>query len=74
MPKIKLREIPKPEEGTRTVLVYSGDGTVAMSGVATGHDYVCGVCDSVILEAIPKGQVVNVVFRCNNCGAFNDTD
>lgn len=73
MPRIGLRVIPEPAAGTRSVLAYTGEGTVVMRGSAMGHDYVCGACAAVLLEAVPRGQVRNVVVKCPACGAINDT-
>ncbi len=73
MAKIPLRLIPEPEKDTRTVIVFTGKGTVVMRGEATGRDYVCGNCGATILAGIGRGQVKNIVFKCNACGAFNET-
>ncbi len=73
MAKIPLRLIPEPEEGTRSVIIFSGEGTVVMQGPATGRDYVCARCGSTILAGIPRGQIQNMVFKCASCGAFNET-
>lgn len=68
----RLNVIKKPAEGSRSVMVYEGEGTVAMRGVGS-VTYACGGCRAPILEGLDPGQVQNLVFRCNGCGAYNET-
>ncbi len=72
MPNIKLRVIPKPAEGTRSVINLTGPGTVAFSG----HGDVvleCGNCGEPLAENVQEGQLSNLVIRCNNCAEYNET-
>ena len=69
---IRMAVIPEPAPNTRSVLMYVGPGTVAMRG-QDNVTMVCGNCGSPILEGMKTIQVRNLVFRCNKCGAFNET-
>jgi len=69
---IRLAVIPEPEPNTRTVLLYTGEGTVVIrgSGPVTMD---CGNCGAVLAQNVEMGQLQNLVLRCKNCGAFNET-
>ena len=68
-----LRVIEKPEEGTRTVLLYDGPGTIIIKGEHPGVSYDCGNCESPLIVDIEPGQVRNLVLRCRACGAYNES-
>jgi hypothetical protein len=52
--------------------MYEGAGTVAMRG--PGNVMMdCGRCGSPLLVGMKTPQVANLVFKCKNCGAFNET-
>lgn len=70
--KRQLSVIKKPAEGTRSVINVQGEGTVAMRGEGR-MVWVCGGCREPILDGMEPGQVQNLVFRCNSCGAYNET-
>jgi hypothetical protein len=70
---IRLKVIPEPDPNTRTIFVYDGDGTVVMSGFASGLSMNCGKCDSPLVRGLNRGQITDVVLRCKGCGAFNET-
>ncbi len=69
---VRMAVIPEPAPGTRSVLVYEGPGTVAMrsQGNVTME---CGKCGSPLLVGIKTSHVVELVFKCSKCGAFNET-
>ena len=69
---LKLMVIPEPEPNTRSVLVYTGPGTVVMSGEGN-VTMECGNCGAPLIVGVPVGNLQNLVFRCNKCGAFNET-
>jgi uncharacterized Zn finger protein len=70
--RIRLMVIPEPEQGTRSVLVYTGEGTVVMRG--PGNVVMeCGNCGVPLLEGVKVAQIQNLVFRCPSCGSFNET-
>lgn len=70
---LRLAVIPEPEEGTRTVLAYQGEGTIAIQG-STKPNLVmdCGACGVPLVAGVGVNQIINIVFRCKGCGAFNE--
>ena len=66
---MKLCIIPKPAEGSRTVIeskvnpAFKGEGD---------SDYVCGNCETILAEKIRRGQIKNIVVRCPKCGQYNE--
>jgi len=67
--KIKLNIIPKPREGSRTVIeskvspAFKGEGDM---------DYICGNCGALIAENVHRGQIRNIVVHCPKCGQYNE--
>ena len=67
--EIKLSIIPKPREGSRTVIesnvspVFKGEGNV---------DYICGNCGAILAEKVRQGQIRNIVVHCPKCGQYNE--
>lgn len=75
-PEKRLRVIPEPEEGTRSVLVPTDDvvGPVINGPGGRGTtDQVCGSCGRVLIAGIAPSQVMEMVIRCPDCGSYNDT-
>jgi len=70
---IQLCVIPEPDPNTRTVFIYSGEGTVVMRGVETGLSMNCGKCSAPLVQGIPRNRILGVVLKCKGCGAFNET-
>lgn len=77
--RIKLRIIPKPAEGTRTIFVKGEDSTKEkrLKPYFKGSgdtDYVCSMCGHVLVEAMNVGQLSNLVFKCpkHKCGKYNE--
>ena len=62
--------VKKPAEGTRAVLAppegpaLRGEGDIV---------FVCGGCRAVLIDGMAQGQVQNIVVRCPDCGAHNET-
>jgi hypothetical protein len=70
----KLLVIPEPEEGTRSVLVYEGEGTVVMRNPERETPvHICGSCEAPLLVGVGLAQLQNLVLRCKGCGAYNET-
>jgi len=70
--RLRLAVIPEPEPGTRSVLIYTGEGTVIMNG--PGNLVMeCGNCGVPLVKGVKTNQLRNLVFKCPNCGAFNET-
>ena len=69
---IKLMVIPEPEPNTRSVLIYTGEGTVVMRG--PGNVVMeCGNCGVPLIEGLGVAQLQSLVFKCPSCGQFNET-
>jgi len=67
--KIKLKIIPKPPEGTRTVI----ESNVSPAFKSEGNvDYICGNCGALIAEKVRRGQIRNIVVLCPKCGHYNE--
>lgn len=69
--QIQLHVIPEPEPNTRSVLLYTGPGTVGVTGDGN-VTMICGNCGSPLLENVKVAQFQGLVFRCNKCEAFNE--
>lgn len=69
---ITLEVIPEPDPDTRTVFIYQGEGTVAITGYEVGLALLCGGCKSQLVIGVPKVNIHNIVIRCNGCGAYNE--
>jgi hypothetical protein len=71
--KIKLLVIPEPAERTRTILLQASALPLFTGEETEAPGYVCGKCDSVLIAKTTKLWLLNIVIRCFNCGAYNDT-
>ena len=71
--EIMLNVIPEPDPDTRSVFIREGEGTIVFTGYQVGLALLCGRCKSHLIVGIPKENIQNIVIRCNNCGAFNET-
>jgi hypothetical protein len=72
--RLKLAVIPEPAPNTRSVLVLGEPGTIIMRGKdAPNLIFECGLCDSPLIVGMRTSQVQSLVFKCNGCGAFNET-
>ncbi len=68
---IQMEVIPEPKPGEASVLVFDKRGKYVMISDAGDTNYVCGACRNVICERVTQGMMVNLVFKCPNCGSFN---
>lgn len=71
--KVKLKVIPQPEHNARSVFIKQGIGTVLIQGYTSEIALCCGNCEAPIIIGVEPKQIIGVVFKCNSCGAFNDT-
>lgn len=68
----KLEVIPKPAEGSASVLIWGGAKSNHSIITGQGADsYLCGVCSNVICKNVDRGQIINLVFSCPNCGSYS---
>ena len=73
---MKLKVIPKPAEGTRTVLVPKRNVLPVIKGNIPpehgGLTFQCGNCGAPLINGVKKGQVRNIVIKCPLCGSYNE--
>ena len=73
MKKIRLKIIPKPEDGTASIFTR-GDSPnrdpfiVSQDG---SYKFVCGFCEFVIATKIEFAQIRDIVFHCPKCKKYN---
>jgi DNA-directed RNA polymerase subunit RPC12/RpoP len=68
---IKLKVIPKPAPKSRVVIeAYKGEGEQPVN--AESVNYVCGNCNSIIVENVIEGSMKGQVVKCNSCGSYNE--
>jgi hypothetical protein len=70
--RVRLRVIPEPSPGTRSILRVGGKGTVLMKG---GGDAIleCGNCGVPLLVDVWVSHVRGIVAVCPSCESFNET-
>jgi predicted RNA-binding Zn-ribbon protein involved in translation (DUF1610 family) len=68
---IQMEVIPEPKPGEASVLIFDKKGQHVMIRDDGDTNYVCGTCRNVICERVARGMIVNIVFKCPNCGSFN---
>lgn len=68
----KLKIIPKPQEGTRTVLVTKAGAGLTFFGDEGDLNLVCGNCGAILCEKMKEGQIRNIVLQCPICRLYND--
>jgi hypothetical protein len=68
---IPLKVIPKPQEGTRTVVLNQTPDGVLFRGTDDCPDICCGSCGAVLGHGVSRQAFTNLVISCP-CGAFNE--
>jgi len=71
--ELKLKVIPEPDPNTRSVFIYSGEGSIVFRGFEVGLALTCGQCSSHLVVGMPRENIRALVIKCNSCGAFNET-
>jgi predicted RNA-binding Zn-ribbon protein involved in translation (DUF1610 family) len=71
MTQYNLEVIPEPAQGSAAVFMLSTEGPIPLLRGQGSHDFLCGACDNVIAKGVERGQVINIVLKCPNCGSFN---
>ena len=65
----KLKIVPEPELGTRTVFV----GKILPFLKGSGDlNLLCGNCKAILAKRINEGQVRNIVIQCPICKFYNE--
>ena len=68
--RIKLKAIPQPIEGSRTIFaIHDMDSLVKGIELET---YSCGNCEFVLAENIIPNTYNNIVFQCPSCKSYNE--
>lgn len=70
---IKLHVIPEPAEGTRSILVKTTPGLLIQAKDAPNVVMDCGACGERLVQGCRSNQIANMVIKCSECGAFNET-
>jgi hypothetical protein len=70
---IRLEVITEPDPGTRAVFEHGGEGSIFFQGSHGTDSLDCGSCSAPLAVGILRNQFRDVVLKCANCGAFNDT-
>ncbi len=63
--------VPKPKEGTKSVIQLKQDGRIPIFKGSANDNYLCGTCKNIICENINKYQVINLVLVCPECKSYN---
>lgn len=72
MTDYSMEIIPKPKEGTASVFSWSGEkGKFAVIKGEGNDNYICGACGNVICQNVNRGQIIDLVIACPNCGSYN---
>jgi hypothetical protein len=66
-PKVDLKVVVAPQTGAIVTAP-----PVLIASVHTVN-YCCGNCSTVLMHA-ERGQVHNLLIKCNECGSYNSTD
>lgn len=71
--RVPLRVIPEPDPYTRTIIENAGEGTILFQSSETSIALVCGNCGAPLAAGLQSGQIRNIVLRCSQCRAYNET-
>lgn len=72
--RVPLKVIPEPDPGFRSVLVKTTEGSRIIRARETTLALECGQCRAPLVVGLRKEQIRNVVLKCNQREAFNDTE
>jgi hypothetical protein len=67
---LKLRVIPPPDEGTRTIF-RTQDTDALVKGIEL-ESLVCGNCEFVLVENVLAYNQDDVVLQCPSCKSYNE--
>jgi len=71
MKNYQMEVIPEPAQGTAAVLALNKNGPYPLMKGNGTTNYLCGACRNVICKSVERGQIVNLVFKCPDCGNYN---
>jgi hypothetical protein len=75
MPTVRMKVIPEPPRGRRSVIVAPrNDASYRFYRGGCDVNLVCGQCGRELVSGLQdSGQLQSVVLKCPGCGAFNDS-
>lgn len=78
--KIQMEVISEPQSKTMAIIkkttpqYYLRNPYLIINGEGMGKgdtDYVCGCCRVTLVSGANRGQIINIVLHCGNCGSYN---
>jgi hypothetical protein len=75
MPSVRMKVIPEPARGKRSVLEASSlDPSYRFFHGGNDVDLLCGQCGRELVTGLQSAtHLQSVVLKCPDCGAFNDS-
>jgi hypothetical protein len=70
MPKGKLTVMKQPGKTAAILKLTDKSKTVLIKG-GGNFDYVCGECETILMEGVQQDKCLGLVLLCNKCGSFN---
>lgn len=71
--RYRLVVIAEPALGTRTILQHRRNGTIVVRGSRGEPVWLCGQCGAKLAVGVTRGQLMDAVLVCLNCGSYNDS-
>jgi hypothetical protein len=68
----KLRVIPKPKSGSRTLLLPKEGESLPLVECDADLNLLCGNCGAMLVKGIMENQIKNLVILCPICKLFNE--
>ncbi len=66
----RMKAITESEEWTRSVFICdTADGAFEGTG---SKSYQCATCDNTLIRGIDARQMIGIIFKCGECGGFNE--
>lgn len=75
---VRLPDIPKPPDGSRSVIVSDSRDPEFVFFRGEDPDRVrlsldCGNCGKPLIVGVPRMRIHDIVLRCPRCGSYNET-
>ena len=65
----RMTRFPPPQRITRTIILCEVLPALRGGGEV---DYLCGFCGAVIVEAVDRGQLRQLAFKCPTCVRYSE--
>ena len=72
MTDIKLKIIPKPDDGRRSIIMPPSENEPTIIKGPGNIDLICGNCGAILAKEVEENQIKNVVLYCNQCNNYNE--